>query len=81
MTHQTDSSRELITSLVAVVVTLGAFDTFQQDLELNVGLNCHYFRRDRDQRRHCFRRLSVREDAETKGDCRSHLASTDLGDD
>ena len=33
MNQQPDSSRELITGLVAVIVTLGAFDTFQQDLE------------------------------------------------
>lgn len=33
MNQQTDGARELITGLVATIVTLGAFDTFQQDLE------------------------------------------------
>lgn len=33
MNPKPDSSRELITGIVAVIVTLGAFDTFQQDLE------------------------------------------------
>jgi len=33
MKQQINSSRELITGLVAVIVTLGAFDTFQQDLQ------------------------------------------------
>jgi hypothetical protein len=37
MKQQTNSSRELMTGLVAVIVTLGAFDTFQQDLQSVAG--------------------------------------------
>ena len=33
MSKRPESSRELITGLVAVIVTLGVFDTFQQNLE------------------------------------------------
>lgn len=35
--QQPDGSRELITGLVAVIVTLGALDTFQRDLEPKAG--------------------------------------------
>ncbi len=37
MKQQTNSSRELIIGLLAVIVTLGAFDTFQQDLQSIAG--------------------------------------------